>query len=125
MMTLELVHRVVFTCCFQGCFAAEVVFVVVADVGAGHVLVFDASDTLTDFFALYASDITEHTLVAEVFFGQIVGRQRSRVVGRQRDQVVEDAGFAGCISLEGADFLVSFLASSLLSYSTLISWLRS
>jgi hypothetical protein len=109
----------------SGCFAAEVFFVVVADVRTGHVLVLHASDALTDFFALHASDVTEHALVAEVFLGQIVGRQRGRVVGRQRDQVVEDAGFAGCIGLEGADLLVSFFASSVLSYSTLISWLRS
>src|SRR5690606_14290701 len=41
----ELVHGVVFTAGFQSCFTSEVLFMVVTDVGASHVLVLDAGDT--------------------------------------------------------------------------------
>ena len=50
----ELVHGVVFTCRLQRCFAAEVILVIVADVRAGHVLMFHAGDALADFLALHA-----------------------------------------------------------------------
>src|SRR5690606_30563327 len=46
----------------------------------------------------------------EVAFCQVVGGQRGSVVGRQSNQVVEDAGFAGRVLLEGADALVGFVA---------------
>ena len=67
---------------------------------------FHAGDALADFLALHAGHVAQHALVAEVFLGQVVGRQGCRVVGRQGDQVVEDAGFAGRVGLEGADFFI-------------------
>ena len=67
---------------------------------------FHAGDALADFLALHAGNVAQHALVAEVFLGQVVGRQGGRVVGRQGNQVMEDAGFAGRVGLEGADFLV-------------------
>ena len=67
---------------------------------------FHAGDALADFLALHAGHVAQHALVAEVFLGQVIGRQGGRVVGRQGDQVVEDAGFAGRVGLEGADLLV-------------------
>ena len=91
----ELVHGVVLAGCLEGSLAGEVFLVVVADVGAGHVLVLDAGDTLADFGALDVLDVAEHALVAEVLAGQVVGRQSGRVVGRQGDEMVEDAGLAG------------------------------
>lgn len=69
---LELIHRVVFTRCFQSSFATEVILVVVAHVRTGHVLMLDTSDTLTDFLALNASNITQHTLVTEVLWKSVV-----------------------------------------------------
>jgi hypothetical protein len=106
LLVSELVHGVVFTRRFQGRFAAEMLLVVVANIRARHVLVLDASDALTDFLTLRASHITQHALVAEVFLGQIVGRQCGGMVGRQRNQVVEDTCFARRVGLEGADLLV-------------------
>ena len=79
---------------------------VVADVRAGHVLVADAGDALADLDPLHVADVAQHAVLAEVLAGQRGGRQRSRVVGRQRDQVVEDAGVARGVALEGADLLV-------------------
>src|SRR6201995_3644719 len=105
----ELVHRVVSTTGLERGFAGEIALVVVADVGAGHVLVLHAGDALTDLGALDVLDVAQHALVAEVFPGEIVGRQRNRVIGRQRDQMVEDAGALGRIRLEGANTLVGFL----------------
>src|SRR5690606_28590953 len=107
---VELVHGVVFTASLQSSFASEVLLVVVADVGARHVLVLDAGDTLTDFLTLYAFHVGQHALVGEVAFGQVVGRQSGGVVGRQSDQVVEDAGVSGTVALEGTDLLVSDLS---------------
>ena len=103
---MELVHGVVFTAGFQSSFACEVLLVVVADVGASHVLVLDAGDALADFLALDVPDVAEHALAAEVFLGQVVGAQRRGVVGRQRDEVVEDPRLARRVGLEGADALI-------------------
>ena len=50
----KLVHGVVRTTGLQGRVASKVFFVVVAHVGASHVLVLDAGDTLTDLLALNA-----------------------------------------------------------------------
>src|SRR5882757_6224572 len=104
----ELVHRVVGAAGLQGRLAGEVFLVIVADVGAGHVLMLGAGDTLTDFLALNILHIAKHALFAEVFLGEVIGRQRCRVVGRQRDQVMEDAGPLCRIGLEGADAFVCF-----------------
>src|SRR5690606_22839043 len=105
----ELVHRVVFTAGFQSSFASEVLFMVVTEVGASHVLVLDAGDTLADFLTLNTFHVGQHAFLVEVPFCQVVGRQCGSVVSRQGDQVVEDTGFTGCISLEGADLLISQL----------------
>jgi hypothetical protein len=106
-------------------FASEVLLVVVADVGASHVLVLDAGDTLAQFLTLHAFHVGQHALVGEVALGQVVGGQSRGVVGRQGDQVVEDAGVSRTVALEGTDLLVSDWASSVSSYSTLISLARS
>src|SRR5690606_27549340 len=90
---VELVRSVLRTARFQSVITREVLFVIVTDVRTRHVLVLNTSDTLTDFFTLYASHVTQHTSSAKVFFGQVVYRQRSGVVGRQSDQVVEDVRF--------------------------------
>src|SRR5690606_6861265 len=47
-LLLELVHGVGGTTCLQRGLAGEVLLVVVADVGAGHVLVLDGGDALHD-----------------------------------------------------------------------------
>ena len=88
----ELVHRIVGTAGLKRGFSCKVFLVVVANVAARHVLVLDAGDALADFFALDVLDVAQHPGVAEVFLGQIVGAERSRVIGWQRDQVVEDPG---------------------------------
>src|SRR5690606_18834750 len=90
---VELVRSVLRTARFQSVITREVLFVIVTDVRTRHVLVLNTSDTLTDFFTLYASHVTQHTGFAEVFFGQVVHRQSSGVVSRQSDQVVEDVRF--------------------------------
>src|SRR5690606_41197285 len=87
---VELVHGVVFAGSFQSSFTCEVFFVVVTDVGASHVLVLHASDTLTDLLTLNAFHVSQHAFFCEVAFCQVVGRQRSSVVRRQSDQVVEE-----------------------------------
>src|SRR5690606_41194948 len=61
-------------------FTCEVFFVVVTDVGASHVLVLHASDTLTDLLTLNAFHVSQHAFFCEVAFCQVVGRQRSSVV---------------------------------------------
>ncbi len=91
----ELVHRVVGATGFQGGVASEIFLVVVADVGAGHVLMPDAGDTLTNFRTLNVLHVSKHRLLAEIFLGEIVGRQSRRVIGRQRDQMMEDASALG------------------------------
>src|SRR6202020_2849018 len=101
--------RVVYAARLQGSFAGEVLLVIVADVGASHVLMLHAGDTLTDLGALDVLHVAEHALFAEIFPRQIVGRERRRVIGRQRDQMVEDAGALRRVGLEGADTLVGFL----------------
>src|SRR3990167_3305993 len=103
----ELVHGVVFAAGFQGCFTSEVLFVSIANVGAGHVLVLNAGDTLTDLLTLNAFHVGQHAFFCEVPFGQVVGGQRSGVVGRQGDQVVEDTSLSRSVALEGADHFVS------------------
>src|SRR5262245_28852384 len=105
----ELMHRIVLAGSLEGRFAGEVLLVVVAHVGAGHVLVLDAGDALADFLALHVLHVTEHTLWAEIVLRQSVRRQRRRVVGRQRDEVVEDAGTLRTFRLEARDPLVGFL----------------
>src|SRR3546814_4370574 len=87
----ELVHRIMGSARLQRRFAREILLVVVADVGAGHVLVLHAGDALADFLPLHVEDISEHTGPTEIFLGEIVGRQRRRVVGGQSDEVVENA----------------------------------
>src|SRR5690606_8740492 len=106
---VELVHGVVFTACLQSSFASEVLLVVVADVGASHVLVLDAGDALTQFLTLHALHVGQHALIGKVALGQVVGGQRGGVVGRQSDQVVEDAGMGRTVTLEGTDLLVGNL----------------
>ena len=68
----------------------------------------DAGNTLANFLALHASNVRQHAFFAEVSLGQIVGGQRSSVVRRQRDQVVEDAGVARRITLEGLNATIRF-----------------
>src|SRR5690606_3184684 len=109
-LSAELVHGVVFTTGLQSGFTSKVFLVVVADVGAGHALVLDAGDTLTDLLTLNAFHVGQHAFLCEVAFCQVVGGQRGSVVSRQSDQVVEAAGFAGRVLLEGADALVGFVA---------------
>src|SRR5438445_6618067 len=88
----ELIHRVVGAARLEGGLAGEVLLVVVADIGAGHVLMLGAGDTLTDLLALNILHIAQHALLAEILPREIVRRQSCRVIGRQRDQMVEDAG---------------------------------
>src|SRR3954452_12070433 len=92
---VELVHRVVGAARLQGRRAGEVSLVIVADVGAGHVLMLCTGDGLPDFLALNVLHIAKHALFAEVILREIVRRQSRRVIGRQRDQVVEDARALG------------------------------
>ncbi|MBN8909729.1 MAG: FAD-dependent oxidoreductase [Rhodospirillales bacterium] len=99
----ELVHRVVDAAGLQRGLAGEILLVVVADVGAGHVLVADAGDALADLLALHLRHVAQHAFLAEVAPREVVHRQRGRVVGRQRDQVVEHAGALRRICLEGLD----------------------
>src|SRR5690606_11217098 len=101
---------VVFTGSLQSSFTSKVFLVVVTDVGASHVLVLHASDALTDPLTLNAFHVSQHALVGEVAFCQVVGRQRSSVVRRQRDQVVEDTSLSRTVALEGTDTLVGFFA---------------
>ncbi len=77
----KLVHGVVFTARFERGVAMEELFVVVADIGACHVLVFDRGDTLANLLALNACDVGQHAFVTEVTLGEVVGRQRCRMVG--------------------------------------------
>jgi len=87
----------------------EVLLVVVADVGASHVLVLHAGDALSDLLALYTCDVTQHARLTKVLLGQVVCRQGRGVVSRQGNQVVEDTRFTRSICLEGTDALISFL----------------
>src|SRR3546814_16528358 len=68
------------------------------------------TDTLFPYTTLFRSldvlDIAQHRLLAEIFLGQIVGRQRRGVIGRQGEEVVEDAGPLRRIGLKGADEIV-------------------
>src|SRR6476620_7454377 len=91
----ELVHRVVGAARLQRGFTGEIFLVLVTDIGAGHVLMLGAGDTLTDLLALNVLHIAQHALLAEILLGEIVRRQSCRVIGRQRDQMVEDAGTLG------------------------------
>src|SRR3546814_9983197 len=69
------------------------------------------TDTLFPYTTLFRSlDVTQHRFVAEIFLGEIVGRQSGGVIGRQRDEVMEDARPLGRIALEGADAVVGFIA---------------
>src|SRR5580693_1664939 len=61
----ELVHRVVGAARLQSGLAGEIFLVIVADVGAGHVLMLGAGDALTDFLALHVLHIAKHALLAE------------------------------------------------------------
>src|SRR5690554_7462624 len=81
----------------------------ITDVRTRHVLVTNARNTLTNFFTLNAFNVSQHTLLTEVTFSQVVSRQRSSVVGRQSDQVVEDTRFTRCIFLEALDASISFV----------------
>src|SRR3546814_17997096 len=69
------------------------------------------TDTLFPYTTLFRSlDVTQHRFVAEIFLGEIVGRQGGGVIGRQRDEVMEDARPLGRIALEGEDAVVGFIA---------------
>src|SRR5690554_6221677 len=81
-LSAELVHGVVFTAGFQCRFTSEVFLMVVTDIGASHVLVLDAGDTLANFLTLHTLDVGQHAFFGEVTLGQVVGRQCSSVVGR-------------------------------------------
>src|SRR4051812_20192884 len=72
-LSAELVHRVVRAARLQGSLAGEVFLVLVADIGAGHVLVPDTGDALTDLLALDVLHVAEHALIAEIGLGQVVG----------------------------------------------------
>src|SRR5579883_2250303 len=78
------VSRTGSSCCgrrrLQGRFAREVFLVVVADVGAGHVLMLHAGDALADLGALDVLHIAEHALLAEIFPRQVVGGERRGVI---------------------------------------------
>src|ERR1700758_5293150 len=87
----ELVHRVVSAARLQSGLAGEIFLVIVADIGAGHVLMPDAGDTLTDLLALNIFHIAQHALLTEILFREIVSRQSCRVIRWQGDQMVEDA----------------------------------
>src|SRR6195256_4636991 len=104
----ELVHRVVGAARLQSGFTGKIFLVIVADIGAGHVLVLGAGDALTDLLTLNVLHIPKHALLAEILPREIISRQSCRVIGRQRDQMVEDAGTLCRIGLEGADALVGF-----------------
>src|SRR5262245_47362935 len=91
----ELVHRIVSAARLQGSLAGEIFLVLVADIGAGHVLMLDAGDTLTDLLALNILHIAEHALLAEIVLRKSIRRQSCRVIGRQGDQMVEDTGTLG------------------------------
>src|SRR5215475_6925670 len=91
LLLAELVHRVVGAARLQGGFTGEIFLVLVADIGAGHVLVLDAGDTLADLLTLNILHIALHALLAEMLPREIISRQSCRVIGRQRDQMVEDA----------------------------------
>src|SRR3984885_1918538 len=104
----ELVHRVVGAARLQSGLAGEIFLVIVADVGAGHVLMLGAGDALTDFLTLNILHVPKHTLLAEILPREIIRRQSCRVIGRQRDQMMEDPGTLCRIGLEGADAFVGF-----------------
>ena len=125
LVVLGLTHGVVFTTGLQSRFTSEELFVVITDVGTGHVLVLHSSDALTDFLTLYTSNVGQHAFVTEVALGQVVGRQSRSVVRRQSDQVMEYTSFTGRITLEVTAPLVSQLTQLVLSYSALISLARS
>ena len=114
-MVAELVHGIVFATGLQRGFAGEVFFVVVANIRTGHVLVFHAGNAVADFFTLHVFHISQHALVGKIAFGQCVGRQSGGVVSGQSNQVVENAGFAGSISLKVRIFSSASLAKSVLS----------
>src|SRR2546429_805854 len=92
LLLAELIHRVVGAARLQSGFTGEISLVIVADIGAGHVLMLGAGDTLTDLLALDILHIAQHALLAEILLREIISRQSCRVIGRQRDQMVEDAG---------------------------------
>ena len=56
----ELVHCVVLAAGLQGGIARKIFFVIVADIGACHVLVLDTGDALTNFLTLH-TPLTEQT----------------------------------------------------------------
>src|SRR6267142_5600615 len=88
----ELVHRIVGAARLQSGFTGEIFLVIVADIGASHVLMLCTGDALTDLLTLNILHIAQHALLAEILPREIVSRQSCRVIGRQRDQMVEDAG---------------------------------
>src|SRR3954453_21164515 len=108
LLLAELVHGVMGAAGLEGRLAREISLMVVADVGAGHVLMLHAGDSLTDLLTLYVLHIAKHALLAEIFPRKIVGGQCRGMVGRQRDEMMEDAGAPGRISLEGPNQLVGF-----------------
>src|SRR3979409_709355 len=75
----ELVHRVVGAARLQSGFTGEIFLVIVTDIGAGHVLVLGAGDSLADLLALDTLHIAQHALLAEILLGEIVSGQSCRV----------------------------------------------
>src|SRR4051794_14440413 len=108
LLLAELVHCVMGAAGLQRRLAREIFLMVVADVGASHVLMPYAGDSLTDLLTLHVLHIAEHALLAEIFPCKVVGGQRRGVIGRQRDEVMEDAGALGRIRLEAPDQFVGF-----------------
>ena len=82
---------------------------VVADVGAGQVLVLHRRQLTANLAALDALDVGEHAKVAEVALRQQIRAQGRFVVGGQGDEVVEHAGLPGGVPLEAGDEFVGRL----------------
>src|SRR5215470_15364979 len=78
LLLAELVHRVVGAARLQRGFTCEILLVLVADIGAGHVLMLGAGDTLADLLALDILHVAEHALLAEILPREIVSRQGRR-----------------------------------------------
>src|SRR5712672_319566 len=68
----ELVHRVVGAARLQRGFTGEIFLVIVADIGAGHVLMLCTGDALPDLLALNILHIAQHALLAEILLGEII-----------------------------------------------------
>ena len=47
---------------------------VIAHIGARHILMPNTGDTLTNFFPLNTRNIAQHSRFAKILFGEIIGR---------------------------------------------------